>query len=287
MFKQHVGTLLLALVLLAPTGTNTEARTLQEILASKKIRIGTVAYPPMTEIDSKTGDYSGIWIDGPRFMFQQLGIEVEIVETKWATFATGLQSNQFDVFVGGSFATPKRAAVVDFSRPIMYMGHSVAVRKNDAAKFKTLADIDKPGVIVATVLGSSGHEYAREYLKQATIRALDTGDLAQGALEVLAGRADAALQDSFKIAQVVNLHPDKLVNLFASQPFHLVFVSYAVSKGNRDLLQLINTSLDWMESTGEWQELAKPYGNKLSGVFFVQHQYKSFGEAAEQGGDSH
>ena len=98
----------------------------------------------------------------------------------------------------------------------------------------------------------------------------------------MAGRADAALQDSFKIAQVVNLHPDKLVDVFGAQPFHLVFVSYAVSKGNRDLLQLINTSLDWMDSTGKWQELAKPYGDKLSGVFFVQQDYKSFGGAATE-----
>lgn len=282
MFKRHLGKFLLAFLLLMATGLpRAEARTLQEILASKKIRLGTLAYPPMTQIDSKTGSYSGIWIDGARFLFEEMGLEVELVETKWATFATGLQSNQFDVFVGGSFATPKRAVVIDFSRPIMYMGHSIAVRKEDASKFKTLADVDKPGVTVATVLGSSGHEYAKEHLHQATIRALDTGDLAQGALEVLAGRADAALQDSFKIAQVVNLHPDKLVDVFGAQPFHLVFVSYAVSKGNRDLLQLINTSLDWMDSTGKWQELAKPYGKQLSGVYFIQNEYKSFGSETE------
>jgi polar amino acid transport system substrate-binding protein len=281
MLARHVGKLFIALQILAFAGApGSEARTLQEILSSKKIRIGTVAYPPMTEVDSMTGGYSGIWIDGPRFMFQEIGLEVELVETKWATFATGLQSNQFDVFVGGSFATPKRAAVLDFSRPVMYMGHSIAVRKEDAGKFKSVADIDKPGVIVATILGSSGHEYAKEHLKQATIRALDTGDLAQGALEVLAGRADVALQDSFKIAQVVKMHPDKLVDVFGAQPFHLVFVSYAVARGNRDLLQLINTSLDWMDSTGKWQEMAKPYGDELSGVFFVQHDYKSFGGLA-------
>ena len=89
-----------------------DARTLQEILASKKIRLGTVPYPPMTQIDSKTGAMTGIWVDGPRFIFQQLGLEVEFVETKWATFASGLQSNQFDVFVGGSFATPKRSVAI-------------------------------------------------------------------------------------------------------------------------------------------------------------------------------
>jgi ABC-type amino acid transport substrate-binding protein len=254
-----------------------EARTLQEILSAKKIRLGTVPYPPMTQLDSRTGKLTGLWVDGPKFLFEQLGLEVEFIETKWATFASGLQSNQFDVFVGGSFATPKRAAAVDFSRPVMFMGHSIAVRREDAGKYKTMADIDKPGVTIATVLGSSGHEYTREHFKRATIRALDTGDLTQGALEVLAGRADAALQDSFKIGQVVSLHPTRLVDLFATRPFHLLFVSYTVAKGNRELLQLINTSLDWMDSTGKWQELAAPYKEQLVGVFFIDHQYRPFG----------
>jgi ABC-type amino acid transport substrate-binding protein len=130
------------------------------------------------------------------------------------------------------------------------------------------------------VLGSSGHEYAKEHFHKATIKALDTGDLTAGALDVLAGRSNAAIQDSFKIAQVVNMHRDQLVNLFEKNPFHLVFVSYAVSKNNAALLQLINTSLDWMESTGKWQELARPSGDQLAGVYFTKPTYKPFGGPA-------
>src|ERR1700744_434329 len=96
-----VAALLVATSAVAPTA---QARTLKDILASKKIRLGTIPYPPMTEMDPKTGKYSGLWVDGPKFMFEQLGLEVELVETKWATFASGLQSDQFDVFIGGAFA---------------------------------------------------------------------------------------------------------------------------------------------------------------------------------------
>jgi ABC-type amino acid transport substrate-binding protein len=269
--------------LIALTGGATfqdaEARTLQEILSAKKIRLGTIPYPPMTHLDPRTGKYTGLWVEGPKFLFEHLGIEVELVETKWATFPSGLQSNQFDVFIGGSFATPRRAAAVDFTRPVMFMGHSVTVRKDDAGKFKSMADLDKAGVTIATVLGTSGHEYMKQNFKHATIKALDTGDLTQDSLEVLAGRADAALQDAFKVAQVVGRHPDKLVDLFAEKPFYLLPIAYAVSSGNRDLLQLLNTSLDWMESSGKWQELAKPYREQLGGVFFVERSYKPFGGA--------
>jgi ABC-type amino acid transport substrate-binding protein len=269
-----VAALVVAASAMAPTAG---ARTLKDILASKKIRLGTIPYPPMTQMDPKTGTYSGLWVDGPKFMFEQLGLEVELVETKWSTFPSGLQSDQFDVFIGGAFATPKRAAAVEFTRPVMYMGHSVTIRKEDAGKFKTMADLDKPGITIATVLGTSGHEYLKQNFKQATIKALDTGDLTQDSLEVLAGRADAALEDAFKVAQVVAMHPDKLVDLYGNRPFNLLPIAYALKDGNQDLLQFINTGLEWMDSTGKWQELAIPYKENLGGVFYVRSNYVPFG----------
>lgn len=268
--------LAVAIASLAATSVS-NARSLKEIMASKKIRLGTIPYPPMTQLDSKTGKYGGLWIEGPKFLFEQLGLEVELVETKWATFASGLQSDQFDVFIGGSFATPRRAAAVDFTRPVMYMGHSVTIRKEDAGKFKDMADLDKPGVVIATVLGTSGHEYLRQNFKNATIRALDTGDLTQDSLEVLAGRADAALQDSFKVAQVVARHPDKLVDLFGARPFYLLPIAYALKSGNDELRRLVNTGLEWMDSTGKWQELAAPYRASLGGVYYARPTFVPFG----------
>ena len=120
----------------------------------------------------------------------------------------------------------------------------------------------------------------KQNFKNATVRALDTGDLTQDSLEVLAGRADAALQDAFKVAQVVGRHPDKLIDLFGQRPFYLLPIAYAVSSGNRELLQLVNTSLEWMESSGKWQELAGPYRDQLGGIFYAERSYKPFGGPA-------
>ncbi len=253
------------------------AATAKDILSRKKIRMGVIPYPPMTQLDPKTQKFSGLWVEGPKYMYEQMGLETELVETKWSTFASGLQSDQFDVFVGGSFATPRRAAAVDFSRPVMYMGHSASIRKEDAARFKTMRDLDQSGVTVATILGSSGHEYLRQNFKNATVRTLDTGDLTAGSLEVLAGRADAAVQDAFKIAQMVNKHPDILVDLFGATPFYVLPLAYAVAKGNTEFLQMTNTALEWMESAGKWQEIAQPYKGQLAGVYYVDRVYKAFG----------
>lgn len=254
-----------------------DARTLETILKEKVIRLGTIPYPPVTNKDPKTNEWSGFWVDGPKLMFEAAGLKVEYVETKWATFPSGLQSDQFDVFVGGAFNTPRRAAAVSFSRPVMFMGHSVTIRKEDASKFRSLSDIDKPGVTIATVLGTSGHEYMRQNFKNATIKALDTGDLTQDSLEVLAGRADAALQDAFKVAQVVGRNKEKLVDLFAEKPFYMLPVAYVVSKNNQELLTFVNNLLDWMETNEKWNELSKKYKDDLGGIFFIDKEYKPYG----------
>lgn len=279
MGRLNVGTLLsvMAAAGLVLGVSSAEARNLETILKDKTIKLGTIPYPPVTNKDPKTNEWTGFWVDGPKLMFEAAGLKVEYVETKWATFPSGLQSDQFDVFVGGAFNTPRRAAAVSFSRPVMYMGHSVTIRKEDAAKFKSLSDIDKPGVTVATVLGTSGHEYMKQNFKNATIKPLDTGDLTQDSLEVLAGRADAALQDAFKVAQVVGRNKEKLVDLFAEKPFYMLPVAYVVSKNNQELLTFVNNLLDWMDTNEKWQEIAKNYKDDLGGIFYIDKQYRPYG----------
>lgn len=44
-------------------------------------------------------------------------------------------------------------------------------------------------------------------------------------------------------------------------------------------LMTVNTSLEWMESSGKWQEMAKPYRDQLGGVFYVERSYEPFGGA--------
>jgi polar amino acid transport system substrate-binding protein len=279
MGRLNVGTLLsvIAAAGLALGVSSAEARNLETILKDKTIKLGTIPYPPVTTKDPKTNEWAGFWVEGPKLMFEAAGLKVEFVETKWATFPSGLQSDQFDVFVGGAFNTPRRAAAVSFSRPVMYMGHSVTIRKEDAAKFKSLSDIDKPGVTVATVLGTSGQEYMKQNFKNATIKPLDTGDLTQDSLEVLAGRADAALQDAFKVAQVVGRNKEKLVDLFAEKPFYMLPVAYVVSKNNQELLTFVNNLLDWMDTNEKWQESAKNYKDDLGGIFYIDKTYRPYG----------
>ena len=93
-------------LMMAPT--NVGAKSLQDIVKAKKIRLGTIPYHPSTIKDPKTGEWSGFYVDTLRKQFKVLKLDVEFVETKWGMFSGALIANQFDVFVGGSFATQDR-----------------------------------------------------------------------------------------------------------------------------------------------------------------------------------
>lgn len=251
-------------------------------MKSKVIRLDTIPYHPTTIVDPKTGELKGFYVDTFRDQFKTVGLDVEFVETKLGTFAGALKSNQFDVFIGGSFATPLRALAFNFSKPFMFMGYSAGIRKSDVGRFKTLADIDQPGVKVAVAMGSGGQEFAKQNFCQAEIIALDTGDLTAPFMEVLSGRADVGVQDAVATSQVAAKH-DNLVDLFGANPFNVLPISLAVAQGNQQLRNFLNTLIDYMNINGKWRNASKAYAKDLGGFFVINPKYEPLGGTGRTG----
>jgi polar amino acid transport system substrate-binding protein len=246
------------------------------------IRLDTIPYHPTTIVDRNTDELKGFYVDTFRDQFKTIGLDVEFVETKWGTFAGALQSNQFDVFVGGSFATPLRALALNFSKPFIFMGYSAGIGKSDVGRFKTLADIDQPGVKVAVAMGSGGHEYAKQKFSRADNIALDTGDLTAPFMEVLSGRADVGVQEAVATSQVAAKH-DNLVDLFGATPLNVLPVSLAVAQRNQQLLSFLNTFIDYMNINGKWRNASKLYAKDLGGFFVINPNYESLGGTGRTG----
>lgn len=248
-----------------------QARSLDDIVASKKMRIGIIPVDQMVMRDPNTGELSGVWIDGIRRLFSTLNLEPEFIETKWGTFAGGLQADQFDVFISG-FVTPQRALALEYTRPVVFLGHSASTLRENADRFKALEDLNSRDVIIATALGGSGHQFAQQFLPNATINPLDTGDLTASGMEVLARRATVAIDNAFSVGRFVKLHEDQMVNLFENNPFNVLPVSWAIAPGNPRLLSFLNTMLDYMETNGIWESTAAEYED--TGLYLLDRNYR-------------
>ena len=139
-----VGVIVSALLTLIGAAT-AQDHPLERIIKTKQLKIGYIPSAPSAIKDPATGALSGFYIDAIRLVADQMKVEPIFIETGWSTFPAGLNSGEFDVCVAGTFATIDRAMAVEFTRPLQYLGYSAVVKASDT-RFKTLSDMDQPGI---------------------------------------------------------------------------------------------------------------------------------------------
>lgn len=246
---------------LVAIGAVSEVRAdlLQKIVERGTIRVGYIPSPPGAIKDPTTGKISGFYVDGMRDIARQMGVKPEFVETTWGNFVAGLQSGQFDVSIAGTFATVKRSMVVDFTKPIFYLGYGAVIRANDD-RYKTLADMNTPATRIAVVQGGAAEDFTRRNMPKAKVLSLATGNLSAPFVEVVSNRADVAIEDAYTIDRFVARQPSAR-NLFADNPYNFTPIAWAVGKGNKDLLNVMNAGIDILLSTGRWDDIGRTYTN--------------------------
>jgi ABC-type amino acid transport substrate-binding protein len=255
-----------------------QAQVMDRILKDQKIKVGYIPSPPGAMKDLKTDEVVGYYVDGLRYIFQSVHVEPELIETTWANYAAGLQSGQFDLSIAGTFATIQRAASVEFTRPIFYLGYSAVVKKGDT-RFKTLADFNKEGVKIAVLLGGAAAEYVKEHFPKATMITLATGELTAPFVEVSAGRADVGIEDATQARRYAAQQPG-VTDLFQDNPYNVLPIAWSVKRGNQDLLNFLNTSIEYMLFTGKWEQMSEKYG--ATGRFYEKPQLVPFGTPVEK-----
>jgi ABC-type amino acid transport substrate-binding protein len=264
---------LLALCLLTTGLTAARAQVLDRIVSEHKVKIGYIASPPSAIKDPNSGDLSGISVDAVRLIFKQINIEPEFVETTWGTFVAGLQSGQFDMSIAGTFATVGRASAVEFTHPVQYLGYSAVVKQGDT-RFKTIADFNNPNITIALLQGGASVEYAKEFFPKAKVTLLATGNTTAPFIEVSAGRADVGIEDAWSAARYSKVHPE-VNNLFAASPYNVLPIAWTVKRGNADLLNFMNTSIDWLMINDRLQTIATKYGE--TGRYIAKLDYVPLG----------
>ncbi|NUB16582.1 transporter substrate-binding domain-containing protein, partial [Azospirillum brasilense] len=118
------------------------AGEVEKIVRQGELKIGYIPSPPGTAKDPKTGELTGFYVDAARTIAEQMGVRPVFIETTWANFVAGLQAGQFDMSIGATFATVKRAPVAALTKPISYLGR-FAVGRNAGARLAPLSDVTK------------------------------------------------------------------------------------------------------------------------------------------------
>ena len=183
--------------------------------------------------------------------------------TKLSTFHTELNSGQFDICIGATFATPKRAGIVAFSHPLFYCGYTGVTRRENAAKFNSWSSIDQPNVNVAVLQGSAIADLVKmEFLNQKNIKSYPGSDLTIPLAAVSSNQADIGLMNQITVFTYLREHPE-LVEVMANKPLATTYFSWAVRQDDIAWLNFVNTCIDYLINTGEEFKSERKFGVPL------------------------
>jgi polar amino acid transport system substrate-binding protein len=237
-------TLLLLLSLLIPPLAQAQkanqelaAGSVLEIIKKRgAIKVGMSTFVPWAMRD-KNGELIGYEIEVAKQLAADMGVKAEFVPTAWDGIIPALLTGKFDLIIGGMSITPERNLTVNFTLPYANSGIQMVANKSLAAGFKTLADFDKPEVILAVRRGATPATAAKRLMPKATLRQFDEDALALQ--EVLNGKAHTFVTSTPTPAFEALKHPDTLF-LPLPEPFVQGAEGFALRKGDPDALNFFN-----------------------------------------------
>lgn len=193
------------------------ASSLEKIIAQGYLRVGTAGdYKPFTYLNPTTQTFEGIDIDMAHHLGKALGVEIRFVKTSWPTLMKDFLEGKYDIGMGGISINLERQKKAFFSIPYLVDGKTPITRKENVAKFQTLADIDQPGVRVIVNPGGTNERFVRAHIKKATV--IVYNDNVTIFDQIVEGKADLMITDAIETILQQKLRPE-LAAVHPEKPF--------------------------------------------------------------------
>jgi|UniRef100_A0A7V4CLT3 lysine-arginine-ornithine-binding protein len=227
------------------------AQSLTEIKKRGKLIVGTEpTFPPFEFVDEKN-QVVGFDIDIANELAKRLGVKLEIVNLPFDSLIPALLQGKIDLIIAGMTITEERAKVVDFSKPYFEANQAIVVRKDGKFEPKKLEEL--VGKKVAVQLGTTGDLVVSEINGVQVVRFQKFTD---AFLELQNGRVDAVVLDEAPAKAYVKKFPKFLISAVVDTG---ETYGIAVKKGNKELLNFVNQTLDILKSSGTYNKLIQKW----------------------------
>ena len=227
--------------------------------AGDTIVVGTSADYPPYEFTDVSGDFVGFDMDLIRAIGEKIGKKVKIVDMGFDTLIAGLQNEKIDVVIAAMQASDERKKMVDFSNVYHEIKDAILVKADSDIQISSIYDIAK--YKVASQTGTIQEKWIQDSL-------VKTGKLAaenyfsyervdNAAMDIKAGRVD-----------VLHIIADPALSLAEKNSLKIALItteavsagqSVAVTKGNTELLTLINRAIEELKADGTLKKLMDKY----------------------------
>jgi cyclohexadienyl dehydratase len=223
------------------------ADRLDQVLRAGVLRVGTTMDTPVFSMREPSGQLRGLDMDLLETLGAALSVNVEYVKMTFGTMLPDLLGDKFDMAMSGMGRTFDRARVATFSKPYVRYGKLMMIRGADVDKFRTLSDLDKPGIKIAFNRGGLNDRFANTEFKQATPAGYPSNQLATA--DLLDGKVDAQVQDSTAAVYMARNNP-RLAAMSPNHVFHPVYVAALLRREDHALQNFVNIWIDQIEMDG-------------------------------------
>ncbi len=237
------GSLALGSALFALPGISL-ARTLEEIVASKKLVVGVNPTLPPLGVFNDKNEIDGFDVDIARKLGELLGVKTEIVQVGSPDRIPFVSSGKIDAVLGAMTITPERQKVIDFTVPLHTEVLGVLTTK--AKPYKDWMELNDPAVRLVEVRGATPVKLVQEKLPKAQLLLLDNYPDAVRA--IAQGRADAMIDVMDFMTEHTAKH--KIDWRIVDAPIEVYFCGIGVQKGNDALREKLNVAIKEMHKSG-------------------------------------
>ena len=243
---------------LSDTDRNLQGEKVNEIVKRGTLRVGTTGdYRPLS-FQEEDGTYWGFGIEMAKNIAAFMGVRAEFVHTSWPTLSADVlaEPQLFDFAIGGITITDARRETMLMSEGYLANGKTILCRTTDAARFRSLADIDQPEVRVMVNPGGLNEKFANENLKHASIIVHQKNEEIPSL--VAEGVADIMITEITEAPYYVQTDK-RLAAPLLNEPFTHGQIGVLMRKGQEDLLRVVNNVIQKMKGDGSLRRLHEKY----------------------------
>jgi len=217
-------------------------------------KVGTEAsFPPFEYVEN--GQFVGFDIDLIREIGKLKGFNVEVIDISFDSLIPSLTTGNIDIIAAGMTITEERQKVVDFTIPYYSGDQSILVRKDSEFDITVLFGNHKIGVQTGTTgdLWVTEHLSDKNILPKKNIIRYDTFNFA--VRDLVNKNIDAIVLDNPVAERFTKTDPVKIIGIIKTEESY----GMAVKKGNKELLNLLNSGIQELQKSGKLDELIDKY----------------------------
>lgn len=231
------------------SGSSSQSALMQKIKKDGKLVVGTASgFPPYEFLDTSVKDrkkIDGIDMKIAEAVAQKLGVKLEVQDMTFQSLLSSITTGKVDIAISAINPTEERKKTVDFSNNYLEGKQTLLVRKEDAGKYKSLADFE--GKKIAVQKSTIQEKLATSQIPNAQIVAL--AKVPDALLELKQGKVDAVPVQNIVGGQYLVTNNDlAATNIYFDK--YSGGSAVAVPKGSDDVIAVINEVIKENQENG-------------------------------------